>query len=196
VTFDRAGRYVAALLGSADHVPSGLPQGVGLKIWELSSGREVLSLPASDRAIAFDFSPDGTQVAVVLRNGELVVRRTASGETRKTISASPGPVAFNDSGRLLAFGGRSIRILDTESLRIVAQVEAMEGTRRIQVRSADLVLAVESFPPGNRRGVTQLLRWKPDDIRADACRVMPKAAAARQWQQLYPESPPPAPCDP
>ena len=91
----------------------------------------------------------------------------------KTVGASVGPVAFSSSGDLLAFGGRSVRVLETESLRVVAQVDVIRQARRVELRSGDAVLAVDSFPDGDPRGLTQLLRWKPLDVLGDACRVMP-----------------------
>ena len=55
-------------------------------------------------------------------------------------------------GDLLAFGGRSIRVFETESLRVVAQVDVMRQARRVEFRSDDAVLAVDSFPDGGPRG--------------------------------------------
>ena len=112
----------------------------------------------------------------------------------RTVGASVGPVAFSSSGDLLAFGGRSIRVLETESLRVVAQVDVMRQARRVEFRSDDAVLSVDTFPDGDPRGLTQLLRWKPEDVLGDACRVMPIDAAIKQWRQLFPDSAVPSPC--
>jgi hypothetical protein len=112
----------------------------------------------------------------------------------RTVGASVGPVAFSSSGELLAFGGRSIRVLEAESLRVVAQVDVVRQSRRVEFRSDDAVLAVDSCPDGDPRGLTQLLRGKPQDVLADTCRVMPIDAATTQWQQLFPDSAVPSPC--
>jgi WD40 repeat protein len=194
VVFDRSGRYAAARLGSGLGVPEGLPQGTGLKIWDVSTGREVVSLPESQKVVGLAFSHDGGRVAVVLQQGGLIVQDLVSGQASKTVGASAGPVAFSSTGRWLAFGGRSIRVLETNSLRVVAQVDVIRQARRVEFRSDDRVLAVDSFPDGDPQGLTQLLRWMPGDVLGDACRVMPLAAAARQWQQLFPESSAPTPC--
>ena len=192
--FDRSGRYAAVLFGGAFGIPEGLPRGGGLKIWDVSSGREALSLPESQRVVGLAFAHDSGRVAIVLQQGGLIVQDLRSGQMNKTVGASVGPVAFSSSGDLLAFGGRSIRVLETESLRVVAQVDVIRQARRVEFRSDDAVLAVDSFPDGDPRGLTQLLRWKPLDVLGDACRVMPIDAAIKQWQQLFPDSAVPSPC--
>jgi WD40 repeat protein len=192
--FDRSGRYAAVLFGEVFGIPEGLPQGGGLKIWDLSSGREALSVPESQRVVGLAFTHDSNRVAIVLQQGGLIVQDLQSGQMKRTVGASVGPVAFSSSGNLLAFGGRSIRVLETESLRVVAQVDVMRQARRVEFRSDDAVLAVDSFPDGDPRGLTQLLRWRPEDVLGDACRVMPIDAAIKQWQQLFPDSAVPSPC--
>ena len=192
--FDRASRYLVAALGDQPVVPSGLPLGVGLKLWDVSSGREALSVPEIEKVVAFDFSQDSTRFAHVSRNGGLTVHDLSSGEARKTVAANPGPVAFSASGRWIAMGSRSIRILETSSLRPVSQLEFGLDARHIEFRSEDRILAVNGFEPGDARGITQLRHWLPADILAEACRLIPAAAADSQWRQLFPETPLPTPC--
>ena len=194
VVFDRSGRYAAAAVRLRVRHSRRTPAGAGLKIWDLSSGREVVSLPGSQRVVGLAFSRDSRRVAIALQQGGLIVQDLQSGQMNRTVGASVGPVAFSSSGDLLAFGGRSIRVVETESLRVVAQVDVMRQARRVEFRSGDAVLAVDSFPDGDPRGLTQLLRWKPEDVLSDACRVMPIDAAIKQWQQLFQDSPVPSPC--
>ena len=71
-------------------------------------------------------------MAIVLKQGGLIVQDLQSGQMNRTVGASVGPVAFSSSGDMLAFGGRSIRVLETESLRVVAQVDVMRQARRVE----------------------------------------------------------------
>ena len=195
LAFDRAGRYLATALGDQPMVPSGFPPGVGLKVWEISSGREALTAPQSEKLIAFDFSHDSKRLAAVSSNGTLGLWDLASGRASKTVLANPGPLAFSASGKWIAVGNGSIRVLDTAALRPIAHVEFATDTRRIEFVENDRALAVDTFDAGETRGVRQLRRWQPADMLSEACRRLP-GAAQRQWQQLYPERSAPVPCPP
>ena len=96
--FDRSGRYAAVLFGSVFGIPEGLPLGGGLKIWDVSSGREALSLPESQRVVGLAFARDSGRVAIVLQQGGLIVQDLQSGQMNRTVGASVGPVAFSSSG--------------------------------------------------------------------------------------------------
>lgn len=192
--FDPAGRTLAVLVGRHTEVPTGLPQGVGVTVWEVSSGRRLTAIPQAERVVAVAFSDDGSRLAAVDQRGALVLHDLGSGESRSVVLPQAGPVGFSRSGQWLAAGSRSIRVLETATLRTAAQFDMAEDARRLDFRDGDRVLAVETVPPGDERGTRQLRRWLPVDVRAAACRVMPREAAVRQWRQMFPDVVVPAPC--
>jgi WD40 repeat protein len=194
LAFDRASRYVVALLGEHTAVPTGLPMGVALNVWERASGRALLALPKSDQIIALDFSRDGDHFAAVGAGGEVRLWNLATGTSRRTVTSDPGPLAFSASGRWIAVGTRSVRILDASTLRPVAQLDLGGDIRGIQFRSDDRVIAVDRFAPGETPGVTQEQHWLAADLLAEACRRLPVATAESQWRQLFPGHPVPSPC--
>jgi WD40 repeat protein len=194
LAFDRASRYVVALLGEHTAVPTGLPMGVGLNLWDLASGRTLLSLPKSDQIIALDFSRDGNHFAAVGTSGEVRLWNLSTGTSQRTVTSDPGPLVFSASGRWIAVGTRSVRILETSLLRPAAQLDLTGDIRGIQFRSDDRVIAVDRFAPGETPGVTQVQHWLAADILAEACRRMPVATAESQWRQLFPGQPVPLPC--
>lgn len=195
--FDATGTHLIALTGEAIDVPTGLPAGVGLVVWQLGKREPVLSLPPDARIVAVDVSADAKRIAAVGASGELRVwdwERGGAATPLRTVASDPGPVAFSLSGRWLAVGSRSVRIFDAATLQPAGQIDTALDTRAIEFRDDDRVLVLNGFEPGDSRGVSQWRYWRSADLLAEACRRIPLAAAESQWRQLFPQQAVPAPC--
>jgi WD40 repeat protein len=112
------------------------PQGAEapeVRIWEVSSGRRLLTLPNADGPFAF--SPGGDRVAAgsTGRGGkEVRVQDVASGEVVAILSGHTGAVsalAFGPNGRRLATVGRdlALKIWEAETGREVLTIPAPAG---------------------------------------------------------------------
>lgn len=193
--FGGAGQLLIALTGETVDVPSGLPGGVGLRLWHLGTGSERLSLAPDQQIIAFDVAADAQRFATVGSRGELRVwDLQARDAPRQAVVSDPGPVAFSAAGRWLAVGNRAVRIFDAATLQPAGQVDALRDTRSIGFRDDDRVLVLNGFEPGESRGIAQQRLWRSADLIAQACARLPLHAAQQQWLQLYPLQPVPQPC--
>lgn len=193
--FDPSGTHLIALTGEATPVPTGLPAGVGLRLWHIGTRKPVLSLPPDERIVAFDVAADAKRLATVGSRGELQVWDLDGAATpRRSVVSDPGPVAFGATGRWLAVGNRAVRILDAATLQPAGQIDAVLDTRAIEFRDDDRVLVLNGFEPGDSRGVTQARHWRSADLVAQACARLPLGAAQDQWRQLFPLQPVPLPC--
>ena len=193
LVFDRSGRYLVAF-GPESVVPSGLPQGVAATVWDTETKRVVLSVPKEEGIVAIAFAADGARFAIVGDKGDVKVWDLTTGTVRRTVTADPGPIAFSTNGQWLALGNRSIRVLDTESLRAVAQLDIGGEIRDLEFRDEDTLIAARRFDSGATKGVVELYRWKAADLLAEACRRLPVKAAEGQWRQLLPDQRMPTPC--
>lgn len=192
LAFDRSGRYLVALGPSL--VPTGLPMGTAVTVWDTTTQRAVLSVPKGEEIVAIAFSADSTRFAGVGSTGEVRVWDLATGLVRRTVVADPGPVAFSGNGQWLAVGNRSIRVLDADSLQPVAQLDVGGEIRDLEFRDGDALIAARRFDSGATKGVVELYRWKAADLLAEACRRLPVKAAEGQWRQLLPDQRMPTPC--
>lgn len=193
--FDRSGTHLFALTGEAMPVPSGLPMGAGLRLWNLGTRKQVLALAPDERIVGVDISADAKRFAAIGARGELQVWDLAGvAPVRRTVVSDPGPVAFGATGRWLAVGSRAVRILDAITLQPAGQIDTALDTRAIEFRDDDRVLVLNGFEPGAQSGVTQARHWRSADLLAQACARIPLAAAEQQWRQLFPLQPVPAPC--
>src|SRR5262249_2596956 len=107
LAFSPTGKYLVAAHTSWGPEPGGRPDGIGLRLWDLATGREIRRFhtpPAEIRALAI--SPDGKTLAAGA-NDAVLLWELASGQARGQL---PGhqewvwSVAFSPSGRLLASG--------------------------------------------------------------------------------------------
>ncbi|HEV3262555.1 MAG TPA: WD40 repeat domain-containing protein, partial [Gemmataceae bacterium] len=107
LAFSPAGKYLVAAHTSWGPEPGGRPDGIGLRLWDLATGRELRRFhtpPAEIRALAI--SPDGKTLAAGA-NDTVFLWELASG---KAHGRFPGhgervwSLAFSPSGRLLASG--------------------------------------------------------------------------------------------
>lgn len=193
LVFDRSGRYLVAL-GPESFVPSGLPQGVAATVWDTETNRVVLSVPKDEGIVAMAFGANSTRFAIVGDKGEVKVWDLTAGTVRRTVTADPGPVAFSTNGRWLALGNRSVRVLDTDFLQPVAQLDIGGEIRDVEFRDGDTIIAARRFASGATKGTIELYRWQAADLLAEACRRMPVKAAEGQWRQLLPDQRMPTPC--
>jgi Caspase domain/WD domain, G-beta repeat/WD40-like Beta Propeller Repeat len=95
--------------------------GESVRIWEVPSGRQVLSLKAEDTPFALAFSPDGHYFATGARLWELPEGREV---LSRKVSGSP---AFSPDGRLLARAGSPPRVWELPGGREVIELKAGAG---------------------------------------------------------------------
>lgn len=191
--FARSGRYLVAF-NAGDVVPEGLPQGVGLTLWDLAAGTAPLTLDRKAQVIAVAVSDDERRFATLGRAGDLRLRELPSGRVlATTVVADAGPLAFSTRGDRLAAGRTSIVVLDTRTLRPVSQIDLDGEARLIAFDADDRRLAVKRFVDNEDAGTFERLDWQSSDLMADACRRLP-ADALRQWRQLLPGQAEPAAC--
>lgn len=130
----------------------------GLKVWEVASGRQVLSLAVD--AVGFNsvvFSPDGQ--TVVASSGKAVyVWEIGTGRLRRTLGGNPSTVsgiAFSPDGLYLATAGfeGGTRVWDAASGELLATLYTFG-------RSADwLVVTPDGLFDGSPGGWSQIL-WR------------------------------------
>jgi hypothetical protein len=192
LVFDRTGRYLAALGPSL--VPTGLPMGAAATVWDTTTKQMALSVPKEEEIVAIAFSADSARFAAIGSAGDVHVWDLATRTVRRTVTADPGPVAFSGSGKWLALGNRSIRVLDAESLQPIAQLDIGGEIRDLEFRDGDALIAARRFDSAATTGTVELYRWKAADLLAEACRRMPVKAAESQWRQLLSGQRMPTPC--
>jgi len=191
--FDASGRYLA-VTSRFDEVPTGLPVGVALSLWDVAAGRAVVSLPKDAGIIAFGHSRDARSFATVGTSDTLQVWDLSTGTSRQTVTADPGPVAFSTTGRWLAVGNQSVRVLDVATLSPLAQLDLGGEIRAIEFQADDAIIAALRVDSGETRGLIERHHWRTADVLAEACRRLPIAAAELQWRQLLGEQAVPRPC--
>jgi WD40 repeat protein/serine/threonine protein kinase len=123
--FSRDGRLLAS------HRPDGK-----MTIWEIATGRELVSLEGVLGALAF--SPDGRRLASGGGDGILRVWDAATGQEILSVKAHAGPagraairrVAFSDDGRRLATGAsteRTVKVWDATTGRELLTLKGHAG---------------------------------------------------------------------
>lgn len=139
------------LLGANNADTSSNPR-LGLILWEVASGREILRRPAgeNDFASAIAFSSDGRQVAYGKRGGNVIIVDIASGQDVLELFGHTGNLVFaqfNSAGdRLVTIArDRSARVWDTLTGQMLL---------RLGLDSSNFVFAALS--PDDARLVTSL----------------------------------------
>ena len=94
--------------------------GSAVRVWEVSTGQQVRLLNMYQSAEAVAFSPDGTKLAVGLRDGSVEAFEVQSWTNRIRFSAHSGDIRFlaftPDGQRILTIGSLTLRIWDVEML--------------------------------------------------------------------------------
>jgi WD40 repeat protein len=187
--------FIAVTIGDSTMVPEGLPLGVGLHVWRVADGQEVVSIDESDKVIAFNFAPNAPSLAVVTRDGSVRVWDLRSGRVMNSVVSNPGPVAFGESGKWLAVGNTSVQVLDATSLKAVAQLTFANKARRLDFMEGDRVLAASTFRDGDGRGTSYRRYWQLTDVMTETCKRLPLTSAKAQWKQLLGSQQLPSPCN-
>ena len=103
-----------------------------LRVLRLPEGKEIRAIDYGDRrVVAFDFSPDGTSVAIGDWTGLVTVWATATGQVQfeRRLSKYPGILTFSPDGRRLATApqGDAVQILDAATGDPVATLGSPVG---------------------------------------------------------------------
>ena len=101
VAFAPGGDRVAAL-----SVTIGEPTGL-LQVWDVPTGRSVVSRVTGDRPVGLAFAPDGSSLATGEWGGAVTLYDPSDGKTLRTFSGLTGPVRglrFTPDGRMIAGG--------------------------------------------------------------------------------------------
>ena len=161
MVFDRPARRMAALVTRGKNVDK---NGCDFKIWEVESGKELFSIPVTDRkglrqARSSSFSPDGKYFVALTQSpgpddstktaGEVIIWDAGSGKELHRFSAGPGTtkasLVFSPDGSRLAICGDGlvpIRRWDTNTWK-----EALELTFPVQ---AGWVRSIAYSPDGTQ----------------------------------------------
>src|SRR5262249_54830074 len=146
VLFSPDGRYLAAKYHAANRL---FPN--RLLIWELTSAKSIAN-PPSDDAAAMLFSPDGGWVAVIRRQGSVILCDLASPTVEsKTLAERvfAHGLAFHPDGTKLALsthGPGQVQIRDVETGKILRTV-AQPAARALAWHPEGKLLAAGCFAP-------------------------------------------------
>jgi WD40 repeat protein len=138
-----------------------------LRILRLPEGTEVRTIDYGDRrAVAFDFSPGGTAVAIGDWTGLVTVWSTATGQVmfERRLSKYPGILTFSPDGRKLATAaqGEAVQILDAVTGAPVTTLGSPVGGtmtlafsrdgRRVATGDGDTVVRIHDVETGKEVG--------------------------------------------
>jgi WD40 repeat protein len=87
---------------------TGSPHDQAIRLWEVSSSKELDQVPAPDGAYHLFFSPDGTMLAFMDKGGDVCFRDLSTGKERSRLPKQQGAfylMAFSPDGRTLALAG-------------------------------------------------------------------------------------------
>jgi serine/threonine protein kinase/WD40 repeat protein len=167
---ERADLHYPAIDPLGRWVASGHWAGSEVRVWDARTGAIVHRLPyAAGTAARVAFSPDGRWLVAcvaperdyhVLETGTWMLRRKQAADSSASL---PGPVAFSDDGRIMAFAS---------SLQVIKLVDPESGTELATLEAPDThILASLGFTPDGgllaaltEDGVTHL--WDLRRIRA------------------------------
>lgn len=127
---------------------NGLNKPDDLKLWDLASGKERLTLGVPSTYIA-TLSPDGASVVACPYKGACTVMDAKTGAVRAFFQAPEGPesLVFSADSRRLLVGRRGISVFETAGWRLVADYPDMVG-RSAQFMGQAGVLAASRSAPG------------------------------------------------
>jgi WD40 repeat protein len=108
---DRKAAYAVAFSSGGDRVAAlsvtlGKPEGL-LQVWDVPTGRSVVSRVTGDRPVSLAFAPDGSSLATGEWSGAVTLYDSSSGETLRTFSGLTTPVrglGFTPDGQTIAAG--------------------------------------------------------------------------------------------
>jgi WD40 repeat protein len=151
----------AAISGNLHDVP--------IRLWELSSGKEVRRLRGHQHGIAaLAFSPDSKTLASLGSDSTLRQWDVRSGEEMGPVAGHQNAVlevAFSPDGKLLASGGadRTVRLWDPLTGKEIRRLRSgeHEDVRGIAFLPAGILLALHEFSPPRERAESTPLRDPP-----------------------------------
>jgi WD40 repeat protein/Flp pilus assembly protein TadD len=121
-----------------------------VKLWDLTTGTEHLSVQAAGTAALLAFSPDGNWFLTPGNTSAILLRRAATGKVHATLARQrwwQAPAVFSDDSRLLATAG---------SDRLVCLWETATGKRLHAMRGHTRSVTSLAFSPDGRRLVSSV----------------------------------------
>jgi WD40 repeat protein len=164
-----------------------------LHVQEISTGREVLTIPYENGITSIDISPDNNYVAVSSGNyfestTGLQVWKIDSGEKLIDLPTDSvlGEVKFSNDGRYLAFES-------TEGIVSVLDMTTFEEITRLTHPNTIYDI---SFSPDNQQlliqsGISTVYLWRylPEDIITEACNRLSRNLTEEEWQTYIGDEP-------
>jgi WD40 repeat protein len=111
----------AALSPDGKHIVSGGYTESSLKLWDISTGKEIMTLAGHTKNIdSVAFSPDGSQIISASRDNSIKLWEVDTGKEIRTFTGHTGPVlsaTFSNDGRYAASGSsdKTIKLWDVSS---------------------------------------------------------------------------------
>src|ERR1043166_1456946 len=161
VAFSPDGKYLASTGGGA-----GTGEGGEVKVWDVSTGKDVLSLAQEKRVFAVGFSPDGKLVAAAGETGVVEIWECPSGRRARELRGHTEAVfglAFDRDGKRLATSSAS---LETKDHGEVLLWDANSGGLLRRLHGATNEIWSVVFSPDGRRlftgsSVGRVKVWDP-----------------------------------
>jgi WD40 repeat protein len=143
VTFDPDGRRLA---GTHWDAPSGCGFVAVVRVWDVTTGRELITLRGHEFGIwTLCFSPDGQVLASGSHDGTVRLSDATTGQTRAILRGHEGSVnavAFSPDSRVLASGGHD---------RTVRLWNALTGQERAVLQGHTGAVTTVAFSPDGRQ---------------------------------------------
>ena len=181
VAFSPDGKYVVS--GGCDTKEVSCSQS-STRVWETLSGQEVVRM-TNGWVSSMAFSPDGKYVVLGSNSGsnyEAQIWEVGSGKAVARVKHDQPvySVAFSPDGKYVVSGSgdNTARVWEAASGKEVAHM-----THDGEVSSVAFSPEGKYVVSGSADGTVRVWAWQPNDVIANACKVMPRNLTRVEWTQ-------------